>query len=138
MRIDPYLTFDGNCRQAFDLYRSVFGGEFTMNSTFRDDPGDTEIPSEELDRIMHVSLPIGSSVLMGSDVSTAHGPAPVAGTNVAISFSAKDREHANEVFAGLADGGEIQMPMDDMFWGDYFGMVQDKFGIFWQISTEHS
>lgn len=137
MTIDPYLTFDGTCRQAFDFYRSVFGGEFGLISTFREGPEDMGVPSEEFDRIMHVSLPIGSSVLMGSDSSSTHGPAPVAGTNFAISFSAKNKEHADEVFAALSEGGEIQMPMGDMFWGAYFGLVLDRFSITWQVIAGH-
>ncbi len=87
-----------------------------------------------MDRIMHVSLPIGSSVLMGSDSSSAFGPPPVAGSNFYISFSAETRDEADDRFAKLSEGGEVEMEMQDMFWGAYFGSVKDKFGIKWQVS----
>ena len=91
MALNPYVTFNGNCREAFDFYRSVFGGEFALVSTFRDGPEDMGIPPEDLDLLMHISLPIGSGVLMGSDSSPAFGPDPVVGTNVALSFDARDK-----------------------------------------------
>ncbi len=137
MALNPYLTFNGNCREAFDFYRSVFGGEFGLVSTFRDGPEDMGVSPEDLDLLMHISLPIGSGVLLGSDSSSAFGPSPVVGTNVAISFDARDREHADEIFAGLSAGGEVQMPMGDMFWGAYFGAVVDKYGIHWQVIAGH-
>ncbi len=137
MALNPYLTFNGNCREAFDFYRSVFGGEFGLVSTFRDGPDDMGIPSEELDLMMHISLQIGSGFLLGSDSISAFGPEPVVGTNVAICFDVKNREQADEVFAGLSAGGEVQMPMGDMFWGAYFGTVVDKYGIHWQVVSEH-
>ena len=74
------------------------------------------VAEEELDRIMHVSLPIGSSVLMGSDSCSGFGPPPVVGNNFSLSFQAESREHADEVFAKLSDGGEAKWPMGDMFW----------------------
>ena len=80
MSLSTYLTFEDNCREVFEFYRSVFGGEFTFISTFRDGPEGLEVPEAELDRIMHVSLPIGSSVLMGNDSSSSFSPPLVAGT----------------------------------------------------------
>ena len=138
MALNPYVTFNGNCREAFDFYRSVFGGEFALVSTFRDGPEDMGIPPEDLDLLMHISLPIGSGVLMGSDSSSGiSDPSPVVGTNVALSFDARDKAHADEIFAGLSAGGEVQMPMGDMFWGAYFGAVVDKHGTHWQVSAGH-
>ncbi len=134
MSLNTYLTFESNCREVFEFYRSVFGGEFATVSTFREGPPDIGIPEEDLDRIMHVSLPIGSSVLMGSDSSSAFGPPPVAGNNFYISFSAETREEADARFAKLSEGGEVEMEMQDMFWGAYFGSLKDKFGIKWQVS----
>ena len=87
MSLNTYLTFGSNCREVFEFYRSVFGGEFATVSTFREGPPDMGIPEEELDRIMHVTLPIGSSALMGSDSSSAFGPPPVAGNNFYIPAS---------------------------------------------------
>ena len=137
MTLNTYLTFEDNCREAFDFYRSVFGGEFDAMETFRGGPPDMGVPEEELDRIMHVSLPIGSSVLMGSDSSSVFGPGPVTGTNFSISFEAESREDADDKFAKLSEGGRVTMPMGVMFWGSYFGSCVDKFGIAWQVISDH-
>jgi PhnB protein len=138
MALNTYLTFEDNCREAFEFYRSIFGGEFTFISTFREGPEDMEIPEEHLDRIMHVSLPIGNSVLMGSDSSSAFCPPLVVGNNFSLSFEAENKEHADAVFAKLSDGGAVNMPMADAFWGAYFGACTDKFGINWQVIAEQS
>ena len=138
MALNTYLTFEDNCREAFEFYRSIFGGEFTFISTFREGPEDMEIPEEDLDRIMHVSLPIGKSVLMGSDSSSAFCPPLVVGNNFSLSIEAESKEHADAVFAKLSDGGAVSMPMADAFWGAYFGACTDKFGINWQVLAEQS
>ena len=134
MSLNTYLNFNDNCREAFEFYRAVFGGEFMTLETFRNGPPGMDIPEEEKDRIMHVSLPIGSSVLMGSDLCSAFGPPPVSGDNFYISFSADTKDEADARFAKLSDGGEVEMDMQDMFWGSYFGALKDKFGIKWQVS----
>ena len=138
MSFNIYLTFEDNCLEAFEFYRSIFGGEFITVSTFRDGPEGMEIPEEELDRIMHVSLPIGNSVLMGSDMCSSFGPPLVAGNNFSISYEANNRAHADGIFAKLADGGNVIMPLEDAFWGAYFGLCCDKFGIHWQILSDHA
>ena len=138
MSLSTYLFFDGNCREAFEFYRSVFGGEFEAVQTFGDGPPDMNVPEAEKDRIMHVSLPIGSSVLMGSDSTSAFGPAPVAGDNFAISIDGESREHCDEIFAKLSEGGTVKMPMEETFWGDYFGTWVDRFGINWMVSYQLS
>lgn len=134
MSLNPYLTFDGNCREVFEFYRSVFGGEFSAIQTFADGPPDMGVPDAEKGLIMHVSLPVGSSVLMGSDRSTAFGPAPAVGTNFSISMSGDSREHCDELFAKLSEGGVVKMPMSETFWGAYFGLWTDKYGINWMIN----
>ena len=134
MSLNTYLTFNDNCRQVFEFYRSVFGGEFDPILTFREGPPDMGVAEAEQDRIMHVSLPIGSSVLMGSDSCSAFGPPPVVGANFSISFSAESRAEADDKFAKLSQGGQITMPIQDMFWGDYFGSLTDRFGINWMVS----
>ncbi len=134
MSLNTYLTFKDNCREVFEFYRSVFGGEFMILTTFREGPAGMGVPEEELDRIMHVSLPVGSSVLMGSDSCSVFGPPPVAGNNFSLSFVAQSREEADQRFAQLSQGGEASFPMQDMFWGSYFGSLTDKFGIQWQVS----
>ena len=134
--LNTYLHFDGNCREAFDLYRSVFGGEFDFVQTFRDGPSDMGVPEEELDNIMHVSYSIGDGVLMGSDMPSTFGGTPVAGNNFSISVSPDSKQEADRLFAGLSDGGAVTMPMEDMFWGSYFGSCTDKFGINWMVSYD--
>ena len=136
MTLNTYLHFNGNCREAFVLYRSVFGGEFTVMETFANGPDDFEVAEDERDNIMHVSLPIGSSVLMGSDVPSRFGPATVGG-NFSISCSAQSREETDRLFAKMSEGGTVTMALADMFWGAYFGSCTDRFGINWQFNCEH-
>ncbi len=134
MSLNTYLTFNDNCREVFEFYRSVFGGEFDSIVTFREGPPGMGIAEAEQDRIMHVSLPIGSSVLMGSDSCSTFGSPPVAGNNFSISFSAESRDEVDDKFAKLSQGGQVTMPMQDMFWGSYFGSFTDRLGINWQVS----
>lgn len=130
----PYLTFDGNCREVFEFYRSVFGGEFHALSTFADGPGDMTPSEAEKDRIMHVSLGIGSTVLMGSDTS---GAAPVArGNDFSLSVTVDDADECDHPLARLSAGGSVTMPMQEQFWGAYFGMCTDRFGINWMVLSE--
>lgn len=136
MSLSSYLFFDGNCREAFEFYRSVFGGEFSVIETFGSGPPDMGVPEEEKDRIMHVSLPVGSSMLMGSDSCSAFGPPPTAGSNFSISVTGESREHCDDVCAKLSQGGTITMPLQETFWGGYFGCWTDKFGIRWMINYE--
>ena len=137
MTLTIHLTFGGNCREAFELYRSAFGGEFALISTYREGPPHMGVPETELDRIMHVSFAIGSSVLLGGDAISADGPGPTAGNIVAISFSAESREKADQVFARLSEGGTIETPMGEVFWGAYYGNCVDRFGVNWQVIAEH-
>ena len=136
MTLSIYLNFDGNCRAAFDFYRSVFGGEFMHISTFGEGPPDMPVSEEERERIMHVSFPIGDSVLMGSDTSSSHGPPYQAGNNFSVSCHPQSREQTAELFAKISQGGTVTMPLDDMFWGSYFGACVDKFGIPWQFNFD--
>ncbi|RYD92410.1 MAG: VOC family protein [Sphingobacteriales bacterium] len=144
--VNPYLNFNGNTEEVFNFYKSVFGGEFAMLMRFKDMPADaaqTEgegcadgeggIPAGEENGIMHIALPVGNSVIMGTDVPTNMAQV-VNGTSMSLSISAESREEADRVFNGLAEGGKVQMPMQDMFWGDYYGMLTDKFGIQWMMS----
>ena len=136
--LNTYLNFDGNCREAFEFYRSVFGGEFAIMQTFGDGPDDMGVLEEEKNNIMHVSFPIGDSVLMGSDVPSGFGMPHVQGSNFSISVGPDSREEADRLFGRLSEGGTVSMPMGDMFWGSYFGACTDKFGINWQINYEQS
>src|SRR5690606_18908319 len=130
---NPYLNFNGNCEEAFNYYKKVFGGEFSYFSRMSD-MENKDITEEDKNLIMHISLPIGRDVLMGSDVSTAMKPIFRQGNNNYISLSPTSKEEADRLFNELSDGGEIEMTMEEMFWGDYFGSFRDKFGIYWMIN----
>ena len=136
MDINTYLNFDGACRQAFEFYRSVFGGDFTIVSTFRDGPADMPVPEAEKDRLMHVSLPIGSGVLMGSDTCSGFGPPSAVGNNFSISVAPDSRAETDRVFNALSEDGTVTMPLGDMFWGAYFGACTDRFGVNWMVNFD--
>ena len=133
MSLSTYLTFDGNCRDAFEFYRSVFGGEFESFQTFADGPPDMPVSDAEKSLVMHVALPIGSSILMGSDKS-GFGPPLVIGNNFSIAIEAESRERCDELFATLSEGGSVLMPLQEMFWGAYYGLWTDRFGINWMVN----
>ena len=136
--INPYLTFAGNCEEAFNFYKSVFGGEFAFIGRFKDMPSDTPMPEEEGNKVMHVALPISKeTVLMGSDSSDAFGQVTVMGNNFSISINTESEEEATQLFNGLSEGGKVTMPLDKTFWGAYFGMFTDKFGIHWMVNYDY-
>ena len=136
MPLNVYLTFEDNCREAFDFYRSVFGGEFQILQTFGDAPGDIEVPEAERDRIMHVTLAFGDCILMGSDSSSTFSPPPTVGSNFSLTYSPTSRAETDALFAKLSKGGTVTMPLQETFWGAYFGSCTDKFGINWQLDYE--
>jgi len=131
--LNPYLNFNGNTEEVFNFYRSVFGGEFAMLMRFGDTPGCEDMPETEKDGIMHIALPIGNNVIMGTDVPKSMEQVST-GTNMSISVHVDSREEADRVYNGLSAGGKATMPMNDMFWGDYYGMLTDKFDIQWMVS----
>ncbi|MGI9541607.1 MAG: VOC family protein [Cyclobacteriaceae bacterium] len=135
--INPYLTFLGNCEEAFNFYKSVFGGEFQYVGRFLQMPDDPKysIPEEDKNKIMHISLPISKeTVLMGSDTGGEWGAKTTVGNNMSLSVNAESKDDADRFFERLSDGGKVTMPIADTFWGDYFGMCTDKFDINWMIS----
>ncbi len=129
---NPYLNFGGNCAEAFEFYRSVLGGEFTSNMKFADMPSEGTDPAPE--GIMHISLPFGDSVLMGSDVPP--GPESVTfGNTCYVCLSPDSPDDGKRIHEGLSDGGEVEMPFEKQFWGDYFGSFTDRYGIKWMIDV---
>lgn len=139
-QVNPYLIFNGNCEEAFLFYQSVFGGEFPYMGKFKDMPADDNCPpvsEEDANRIMHVSLPIGNTVLMGSDSNSQSGDV-VMGANVSISINTESRAEADRIFNGLSAGGNPFMPMSNTFWGAYFGMFVDQFGINWMVNFDEN
>lgn len=135
--VNVYLTFNGNCFEAFNFYKSVFGGEFSYVGRFKDmpaEPGHVTGP-EDGDKIMHISLPISKeTLLMGSDTGGEWASSFAQGNNFSISINTDSKENADRYFNGLSAGGIVTMPMSQTFWGDYFGMFTDKFGISWMVS----
>jgi PhnB protein len=137
---NTYLNFNGNCEEAFLHYKSVFGGEFNHFGRFGEMPDseDYKVPESDKNKVMHVSLPIGSSILMGSDCGADWASTFKQGNNFSISITASSREEADRIFSNLAKDGIVTMPMNQTFWGDYFGMLTDKFGVNWMMSyNEH-
>jgi PhnB protein len=140
-KLNTYLNFDGKSEEAFNFYKSVFGGEFSSVQKMSDMPGAEQLAENEKGRLMHISLPIGKDdVLMASDIVPSMGHKLNTGNYAYISVFTDSREEADRLFAGLSAGGEIEMALEDMFWGDYFGSFQDKFGIGWMINypQQHS
>ncbi len=135
-KLQSYLNFAGNAEEAFGFYRSVFGGEFASVVRFKDFPMEgVTIPKEDEDKLMHIALPIGEDdVLMASDVLESLGHRLVQGNNVYVSVDAASREEAGRTFNALSEGAEIEMPIADQAWGDYYGSLKDKFGIQWMVS----
>lgn len=134
--LNPYLNFDGNAEEAFNFYRSVFGGDFVGGiHRMSDMEGESDnLPEEEKNRVMHIALKVGKSLLMASDILPSAGHRLVQGNNNYISLFPDSREEAERVFNALSEGGTIEMPLEDQFWGDYYGSFVDKFGIHWMIN----
>lgn len=136
-KLHPYLNFNGTCEAAFNFYKNIFGGEFTYLGRFGEMPPQpgVEITEEEKNMIMHVGLPIGEGyILMGSDSGGEWAPDLTVGNNISLSVNPDTKEEADRLHKRLSDGGKVTMPMADTFWGDYFGMCTDKFGINWMVS----
>lgn len=132
--INPYLNFDGNAEEAFRFYQSVFGGELFIQR-MSDTPYGENLSDQEKDYAMHVTIPIGDGQhLMASDCIESKGHKLQKGNNNYISITPDSREEADRLFNGLSADGKVEMPMEDMFWGDYFGSFTDKFGVNWMIN----
>jgi PhnB protein len=135
--VNPYLNFPGTCEEAFNFYKSVFGGEFAYMGRFGEMPpqeGHT-MPEADKNKIMHVSLPLSKdNMLMGSDTGGEWAKDAVVGNNISLSIMASSKEEADRIFNALSEGGKVTMPLADTFWGDYFGMCTDKFQVNWMMS----
>jgi PhnB protein len=136
IKINPYLNFAGNAEEAFSFYKSVFGGEFAMLQRFKETPEADKVPAEEQDKLMHVALPIGGNVLMATDALESMGQKLAVGNNITLSLSVESQAEADRIFAALSPGAKIDMPLQKTFWGAYFGMLTDKFGIQWMVSFD--
>ncbi|MFZ1301836.1 MAG: VOC family protein [Candidatus Microsaccharimonas sp.] len=137
--INPYINFNGNTEEAFNFYKSVFGGEFETVVRFKDlESADFPVPEGEADKILRITLPIGQNTLIANDVPAALGPVSENENRSKISVSADSREEAETIFAGLSVGGSVEMPLGDSPWGTYFAMFRDKYGIEWTVEFKAS
>lgn len=135
--INPYINFNGNAEEAFNFYKSVFGGEFGTILRFKDVADDEfPMPENETDKIMRITLPIGGSTLIANDVPEAMGRVSEDENRSKVAVSTESREEADRIFTGLTQGGSIEVPMDDGPWGTYFGMFRDKYGIEWTVEFD--
>ncbi|MBS1762613.1 MAG: VOC family protein [Bacteroidetes bacterium] len=134
--INPYLTFNGECEEAFNFYKKAFKQEFIHISKFNEMPDFKDDNPELGNMIMHVSLPVSAeTVLMGSDVSKEQ-LSLVKGNNISISINTESKGEADTLFTELSAGGKVTMALQNTFWGAYFGMFTDKFGIHWMINFD--
>jgi PhnB protein len=133
--VNPYLNFNGNTEEAFNFYKSVFGGEFLAVMRFKDNAECGHVSEADKERIMHIALPIGNgNVLMATDALESMGQKLTFGNNFYIALAPESKEEAERLFNGLSAGGKIEMPLQDMFWGAYYGSFADKFGVQWMVN----
>lgn len=137
MKIHPYLTFESSAEEAMQFYAKVLGGTLTEVHRFGSMPPQAgfELTDEQKARVMHVGLDLpDGQMLMASDMLPGMGPPLSVGNNFSVSIHPGSREEAERFFHGLAEGGEVTMPLADQFWGDYFGSLTDRFGVNWMVN----
>jgi PhnB protein len=136
---DIYLHFNGQSEEALKFYRSVFGGEFIIAQRYRDMAGSDKMSEGDRDRMMHISLKITpATTLMASDLPSSDDKSLRPGNNFHICLQAETEKEANKLFQTLSRDGKVEMPMNKTFWGAYFGMVEDKFGVHWMINFTYA
>jgi len=134
-KLNIYLNFPGNAEAALKFYKGVFGGDFSALVRFKDMPmPGAPLGARDGDKLMHVALPVGSDVLMASDVPESLGRTLVTGNNAYISVQADSKDEAGRIFKALTAGGQVEMPIADQAWGDYYGSLTDRFGVGWMVS----
>jgi PhnB protein len=134
--INAYLNFPGTTEAAFEFYKSIFGGEFAGIQRFKETPEGPKLPADEQDKLMHVALPIGNNILMATDALESQGRTLTVGNNFSLSLTVDSQEEAQKYFDALSAGGKVEVPLQMMFWGEYFAMLTDKFGIQWMVSFD--
>jgi PhnB protein len=137
-KINPYIHFNGNAEEAFNFYKSVFGGEFLRIARYKDFTNlDNQVAEKEGNKLAHIALPIGpDNILMGSDVPEFMGPLNEAENRSKIYVTPDSKAEADRLYQGLSVGGQIEMPIGDSPWGTYFGMFRDIYGIEWMIDFD--
>ncbi|MCX2492387.1 VOC family protein [Pedobacter sp. PF22-3] len=134
--LNTYLNFNGNTEEAFNFYKSVFGGEFLVVQRYKDSPGCEGMPMSDQEKLMHIALPIGGNILMGTDITNPM-PSATFGSGVSLSVDAASEEEAKRLFDRLSTGGTITMALEKTFWNALFGMTTDKFGIQWMVNYDY-
>jgi PhnB protein len=135
MQVQPYLFFEGRCEEALEFYRKTLGAEVTMLMRFKDSPERTMCPPGDENKVMHANVRIGQTTLLVSDGRCGGEEATYQGFS--LSLTVADDAEAKRVFAALADGGKIHMPLSKTFFASSFGMVADRFGVPWMVYVEH-
>jgi PhnB protein len=134
-----YLNFMGKTEEAFNFYKSVFGGDFLVLQRFKETPHGDQMSPADKEKVMHVALPVGKgTMLMGTDTLESMGQTLTVGNNVHIALEADSEAEAKKLFDGLSAGGTVTMPLEKVFWGAYFGMFTDKFGISWMVNHTYA
>ena len=133
MKITPYLTFNGRCEEAFKFYEKCLGGKILMMMTYGDSPEGAKTPTELRNRILHVTLTLGDQILQGSDAPPQYYSKP---QGFSVSIGLKDPVEAERIFKAMAENGKVQMPFQETFWAQRFGMLIDRFDIPWMINCE--
>jgi len=133
MHLNPYLTFNGSCEEAFKFYAKTLNGTIKAMIPFEGSPMEKRIPDEWRKKIMHASLDLSGQVLMGSDAGGEHFRKP---QGFSVCLSVDKPEEAERIFSALAEGGEVGMALQETFWAARFGMATDRFGIPWMINCE--
>jgi PhnB protein len=140
--INPYLNFNGTTEEAFNFYKSVFGGTFATIARMKDVPPMPEMENlseSDQEKIMHISLVLpNGTVLMASDILESMEDTFKEGSNFNLSINTENENEATTIFNGLSEGGTITMPLDKTFWGAYFGMCRDRFGIHWMVNYDYN
>jgi PhnB protein len=133
MKINPYLNFNGNCAEAFRYYAKILGGTDLQIMKFRDSPMAAQMADNEKDMVMHARFTVGDTSVMGSDAPGGRYNKP---QGYAVNVNVDTPEEADRIFAGLADGGNVSMPIAETFWAKRFGMVTDRYGTHWMVNCE--
>jgi PhnB protein len=133
-QVNPYVSFDGNAEEAMNFYGKVFGSDLATVMHWSDNPQCADWSEADKNKVMHAALPIGDSMLMASDAIGMPGQEYKPGNNFTIAIGPDSRDEADRLFADPSEGGKSDMPLQDMFWGGYFGSLTDKFGVRWLIN----
>jgi len=133
VNVSPYLSFNGNCKQAFQFYEKSLGGKIVFSMTYGESPMAGQTPPEQQNRIMHTSLVVGGHTIAGADAPPQHFSKP---QGFCVTLSISDEAEAERVFNALSEGANVQMPMQETFWAKRFGMLIDQFGTPWMVNCE--